>query len=470
MASIAILSVYQYVYEINNPETISRLMVNRKQKQDYDDLFDNTNFKSFTIEFTEESFQDLLSSMQTYFETYGTYQDNTMHKVNVIYNDGLGNSFTIEEVGFRTKSNTSRNLPLTFDWMNRATYHQTSFQIQFDATFDYIDTSNEYTVLNSREAFNLDQLNFEYCKSFDADYDEAMISEAYAYQLYADADVIASKATYGIVYLKIDEMLINYGFYTIIEPIDQEFLKKNFDSDLLGDFSDLYKATDTAGPADLSLNYDGLIGINENEINERFSYALKNNSIDGLRTQHTILIDFIQDINTLDIFLANAEKLIDTDLFARALAIGFLIGNTDDYRYNYNNYYLYFDVYTNQATFIPFDLDNALGFGKHQDITYQFGLNYPLFSSSDDPAILVSQFLEVPEYRNLYLHYLEEFATNLFKYDDFLVEYTSARNLYQDILVNENHLGNQVFGLRNVAYYMVNKTNNVLTYLENETY
>lgn len=470
LASIAYFSYYQYVYNINNPESITKLTVSRKQKEDYKNLFDNSNFKSFTIEFTEESFQELLSNMQAYFDQYGTYQDNTMSKVNIIYNDGLGESFTIYEVGFRTKSNTSRNLPLTYDWMNRATYHQTSFQIQFDATFDYSEYSNEYAVLNTREAFNVDQLNFEYCKSYDANYDEAMISEMYSYLLYDEAGIAVSKATNAIVYLKIGETIINYGFYTVIEPVDTEFLKKNFDSDLIGDYGDLYKATDTSGIADLSLNYDGLIGINENDLNERYSYALKNNTLDGTRTRHDTLIDFITDINNLTTFETHATDLLDVDSFARALAIDFLLGNTDDYRYNYNNYYLYFNVYTNQAVYIPFDLDNTLGFGKHQDVTYQYGLYYPLFSDTDQYAILVNSFFSVEEYKNLYLSYLDEFVNSFFNYDHFYLEYIQAKELYQDLLVNENHLGNQVFGLRNVAYYIVTKQQNVLNYLEDYTY
>ncbi|MDD3122732.1 MAG: CotH kinase family protein [Candidatus Izemoplasmatales bacterium] len=467
VATIASLSYYQFIYAENSEVSIENLIVNRKQKTDYKNLFNNSNFKTLTIAFTDDSFNGLLTSMQSYFELYGTYQDNTLHKVTLKYSDGLGNAFEVLEVGFRTKSNTTRNLPLTYDWMNRASYHQTSFQLQFNATFDYSENSNEYTVLKQREVFNLDQLNFEYCKSFDGEYDEAMISEAFSYYLYDKAGVTVSNASYGIVYFQIGDTLVGFGFYTIIEPVDQEFLKKNYKSDAIGDYGDLYKATDTSGEATLSTDYDGIIGINQNELNIRYSYALKNNTIDGTRQNHNILIDFINDINDIDYFASHVVELIDVDQFLRALAIGYLLGNTDDYRYNYNNYYLYFNVYTGKAEFIPFDLDNTLGFGKHQDLTGNYGVYYDLFSPTDNNAILVKQIFAIDIYRNQYISYLNEFVENYFTYDLFYTQYSIAKELYQDVLVNENHLGNQVFGLRNVAWYFTVKTRTVLENISN---
>lgn len=469
VASIATLSYYQFVYANDDEPSIERLMNSRKQKRDYDNLFDDHLYKSFTIEFSEVEFQSLLDSMQAYFDLYGTYQDNTMHKVTLIYNDGENNSFSIEEVGFRTKSNTSRNLPLTYDWRDREVYHQTSFQLQFDATFDYPNNSNEYEILKSREAFNLSQLNFEFCKTFDSEFDEAMISEAYSYYLYEQAGVKVSNASYGVVYFKIEDTLIGFGFYTIIEPIDNEFLKKNFSSDLLGDYGDLYKCTDTSGPADLGMAYEGLIGINENELNERYSYSLKNNTLGGSRTHFDSLTNLIEVLDNSSYFSLHQDEIIDVDHFIRALAIGFLIGNTDDYRYNYNNFYLYFNVYTNKVVFIPFDLDNSLGFGKHQDITFMYGVNYPLQASTDEFAVLVNRIFENDENVTLYHMYLEDFATNLFTFEAFNEEFLIVKSLYQDVLINENHLGNQVFSLRNSEWYFNTKRENVLAFLELES-
>ncbi len=465
VTSVFGLSYFNYLSANNGYEGLTRLANNRKQKTDYKNLFDNTLYKSITIVFEEEVFSDLITSMETYFAQYGTYQDNTLHKVDIIYQDGQGNTFTVHEVGFRTKSNTSRNLPRVLDWRGREVYYQTSFQLQFNETFDYDQRSNEYGVLKSREVFNLDQLNFEYSKQIDAQPDVAMISEAFSYHLYQKAGVVVSNVSYGIVYLKIGDTLVNYGFYNFIEPIDNNFLSKHFDANVIGDYGDLFKCTDIIGPADLSIHHEGLIGININATNERYSYTLKNHRQNGLRTDFSILTNFIDNINDTDYFLRNANRIIDIDAFIRAIAMGFLIGNTDDYRHNFNNYYLYFEVYTKRAYYIPFDLDNVLGFGKHQDVSGDFGVQYPLIGINE-MAVLVNQIFQSDLYREQYLNYLDDFVQNIFDYEIFLSEYMMAKNLYQSVLVNENHLGNQVFGLRNIEWYFTEKNASVTSQLE----
>lgn len=462
--SILGLSYYNYVSAKEGYTPLTRLANNRKQKKDYNNLFNRSVYKSITISFDESTFDELVLSMEAYFDKYGSYQDNTLHKIDMTYSDGLGNQFTVEEVGFRTKSNTSRNIPRMEDWRGRTVYYQTSFQLQFNATFDYAKESNEYGVLNKREVFNLDQLNFEYSKAIDSYTDRAMISEAFAHYLYRQAGVSVSNASYGIVYFQIGETLIGFGFYNFIEPIDNNFLSKNFKSNVIGDYGDLFKCTDISGLPDLSSNYNNLIGINDPDQNIRFSYSLKNHQQKNLRTDFTVLTNFIDGINDIDYFNNHNQSLLDIDAFIRALAMGFLVGNTDDYRYNYNNYYLYFDVYTQKAYFIPFDLDSSLGFGKHQDPTDLYGVNYPLIGQNE-MAILVERVFSVKRYQELYYEYLTQFINDFFVYEDFLLEYQMAKSLYEDVLITENHLGNQTFSLRNSEWYFTEKKAEVLRQL-----
>lgn len=464
LTSVFGLSYFNYLTAADGYDPLTRLVNNRKQKEDYKNLFDHSNFKTITVIFEDDVFNDLVTSMEDYFALYGTYQDNTMHKVDMVYSDGLGNDFLIEEVGFRTKSNTSRNIPRLLDWRGRTVYYQTSFQLQFNATFDYDKQSNEYGILNKREVFNLDQLNFEYSKTIDAQTDEAMISEAFSYYLYRQAGVMVSNASYGLVYFQIGQELIGFGFYSFIEPIDNNFLSKNFESNVIGDYGDLFKCTDLTGLADLSVHYDQLIGINDFRVNHRFTYALKNHTQNGTRTDFSVLTNFIDDINDIDYFERHSQALLNVDAFIRAIAMGFLIGNSDDYRYNYNNYYLYFEVYTQKVYYIPFDLDSSLGFGKHQDLTGQYGINYNLIDMNE-MAILVNRVLAVEDYRNLYYEYLNTFVTEYFHYEAFLAQFIEAKALYESILVSEDHLGNQVFSLRNAQWYFESKTQQVLNQL-----
>ncbi len=442
-------------------EELTRLANHRKQKTDYKNLFDRTLYKSIVVEFSDQAFDDLITSMETYFETYGSYQDNTMVPVTMTYYDGLGNQFTLEEVGFRTKSNTSRNIPLTEDWRGRPVYYQTSFQLQFNETFDYDSDSNEYGVLKKREAFNLNQLNFEYSKVFEGKPDQAMISEAFSYALYRDAGVTVSQASYGLVYFKIHGELKGFGFYTFIEPIDQSFLEKQFDSNVIGDYGDLFKCTDIEQLATLKLTEPLSIGINQNDVNERYTYSLKNNQQKGLRTDFSDFEAFLEAVNDDRRFEQQIDDYLDVDAFLRALAMGFLIGNSDDYRFNYNNYYLYFDVYTQKVTYIPFDLDSSLGFGKHIDMSGNYGIDYGLLQYSEQ-AILVDKLLKIDRYKEIYLTYLKTFAETLFDETAFEAEYLQAKALYEPVLILDNHLGNQRFDLRNSITYIEDKKNFVL--------
>ncbi len=460
--AIAGLAWYNVETSASGYDSIVRLANGRKQKPDYDRLFDESIAKSITVVFTKASFDALLSDMKTYFELYGTYQDNTMHPVDIVYADDEGTTFTIREVGFRTKSNTSRNLPMTIDWRGREIWHQTSFQLQFNATFDYGSDSNEYAVLTDREVFNLDQLNFEYCKTVAGEIDEAMISESYAYKLYRRAGLDLANASYGLVYFQVGEKTIPYGFYTYLEPIDQNFLKRHFDGDIARQYGDLYKCTDTSGIADLGVDFETKAGINRNRDNIRFSYALKNNTNGGLRTTHDALESLIEAIHGDD-FTRDIASLLDVDAFVRYLAMGFLVGNTDDFRFNFNNYYLYFNVYGGPAYMIPFDLDSSLGVGKHQDLSDNHGVYYDLFPATDAANALVANVLAIPQYRTLYLDYLEEFTTLYFGFETFHAEYAVAKSLYEATLIAENHLGNQLFDLRNSEWYFTVKGEQVLT-------
>lgn len=459
--SIGALSVYAYYNQDEEP--VSIYMNLRDQSDDYDNLFDSTIYKEFTIEFEEDVFDAMIANMQEHFDEYGNYVDNTMYPVNMIYSDSSG-SFEVFKVGFRTKSTTSRNLLRTIDWRGREVFHQTTFQLQFNETFDYADNTNIREVLKTREVFNLEQLNFEYSQIFNSSYDQAMISESYTHYLYEQAGLDVAKASNAVVYLKIGDQVIPYGLFTVIEPIDSEFVKSHFRSDLALQYGDLFKVTDVQTEGSLTLNYDDYIGINTDNI--RYTYALRNNTLDNTRRTFEEFESFVEQVNDFDYFEDHYEDVINIDSFIRYLAIDFLVGNSDDLRYNYNNYYLYFDVYSNQVTFIPFDLDNALGFGKNIDLSGDYMVDYSVLFNLDKPSPLVEHIFMIPELVDLYEQYLLEFVEDFFTYDDFLTTYNITKDLYEDILVSEDHLGNQVFSTRNLEWYFTQKIEHVLNELQ----
>lgn len=466
-ASFAAVSALQMQAETKRLESIERYINNRPQNRDYKALFNRTVTKTFTITFTEEAFDQLILNMEDYFAKYGTYRDNTMQPVDVSYEDSLGNAFTLLDVGFRTKSNTTRNLPMTTNWNGRKIWHQTSFQLQFDATLEYAPGTNEYEILRRREAFDLAQLNFEYASANEGFYDSALITEAYAHSLLRQAGVVAQNASYGLVYLQVGDVLKGFGIYTFVEPIDKTFLNRHFKPDALTDFGDLYKATDVDDiKAYLSLPIDSRIGINENALNIRHQFSLQNNTQNGTRTQHERLVRLIETINDPAASESDLLNVLDVEMLLRMLAVGFLIGNTDDFRFNGNNYYVYFEVYTDRAVLIPFDYDNSLGYGRNQDGTDRYTVDWDIFTHRDSANELVNRILSIPTFKARYLDLLETFATDLFLYEPFEEEVLALKEAYESILISENHLGAQVINSRNAQWYFETKRTFVLQNIE----
>ncbi len=461
LISIGVLSVF--AYNSNDFEDVTIFMNIRDQSEDYEALFDNANLKKFTIEFEPAVFDQMIENMENHFEIYGDYIDNTIYPIDMTYEDSRG-SFEILNVGFRTKSTTSRNLLRTYDWRDRPVYHQTTFQLQFNETFDNPDRSNLYQILKTREVFDLEQLNFEYSQIYQSDYDDAMISEAFTHNLYQEADVLVAKASYAVIYLKIGDTLVNYGFYTLIEPIDSEFLKRHFKSDLALDYGDLYKVTDVMTEGSLDLDYNDYIGVGNDSV--RYTYSLRNNTLDGTRRTFEPFEEFVEAINDFDYFKEHYNDIIDIDMFLRYLAISFLVGNSDDIRYNFNNYYLYFDVYTSKVTFIPFDLDNTLGFGKSYDLSGAFMTDYSIYFNLDEPSPLIDNIFAIPELVSKYTDYIEEFINTLFTYQAFEEDFLNAKQLYESILQDEDHLGNKSFDTRNVQWFINTKLTNILDELQ----
>ena len=96
-----------------------------------------------------------------------------------------------------------------------------------------------------------------------------------------------------------------------------------------------------------------------------------------------------------------------------------MCGNPDDYRYNYNNYYLYFLKSSNKAIFIPYDMDRCYGttrdmnpFGDGTSKVDPLTTKYS-FGDQKNPLILrsITNSGET-KYINMYLSYLKEFSNN----------------------------------------------------------
>lgn len=241
------------------------------QQAAYDTLFNNSIRKQFVIHFSQANFDKLVEDMQNYYDEFGSYRDNTIQEVDIDYTDSLGNITTYNEVGFRTKGNVfSRRLPVTLDWFGNITgYQQVSFQLEFNETFLYPENSTQYKELKDRRVFDLEQLNFKYIHAEDS----SVVTEMMAYQLYREAGVLTSQASFAIVYFEIGGTLIPYGLFLVQEPIDDVFVKRNFGKNQDGTIGDLYKCVWQLEPAKLTNDYQSYnLGISDYNDGYRKSY------------------------------------------------------------------------------------------------------------------------------------------------------------------------------------------------------
>lgn len=449
----------------------------------YDSLFDATKYHKLTIYFSQANFDKLVLDMENYHDQFGSYRDNTIQQVDITYEDGDGNLAYYNEVGFRTKGNIfSRVLPVIKDNNGYVIgYQQVSFQLEFDETFSYAKDSTQWKALHDREIFDLEQLNFKRISPNDG----GVVTELIGYQLYQEAGVITSNSSLCIVYFDIDGTVIPYGLYLVQEPIDSELVKRKFGLNQDGNIGDLYKCVWQTEPATLKDNYLSFsLGISDYMEGYRKTYQLKTNEE---LNQTSIEVNnfssfktFVDKLNNplaldYDNFLSNQ---IDIDSLLRAFAIGFLIGSPDDYRSDANNYYLYF--YEGKAVYIPFDMDQSLGFGWNPYSDYGISLDVimpnvaqPYYIGSYTDLPLAYHILNQPLYQEIYLNYLLEFSnpeTGIFQVSKYIDLFNTAKDLYEAEILLYNHLGVQNFSLdyrdMNPITYYSEKSASVLAQVE----
>ncbi len=422
----------------------------------YDLLFNNEVMHRFVISFSQANFDKLVDDMMNYHDQFGTYRDNTIQEVDILYEDSYGNKVELNEVGFRTKGNIyTRVLPVILDNKNQVVgYQQVSFQLEFNETFSYPDNSTQYKDLKQRRMFDLEQLNFKAIKAEDT----GVVTEMVAYDLFREAGIPAPNTSLAVIYFDIDGQVIPYGLYTVTEPLDDVFVRRVFGKNFDGSIGDLYKCVwQQNGPATLEVNdTSAAVAVSDYNLGYRIAYQLKTNK---LTSDFSSFSHFVTDLNTYSQTLSYQNKLgsiLDVDTWLKTLAMSYLIGNPDDYRGNANNYYLYF--YEGKAVYIPFDFDQSLGYGWNPYNNYGLTLdihNYPSVNPSyltADKLVLVKNVLAFPEFQDRYEKYILEYTNptdGIFKYSRYYDEYILAKNLYLNELTSVNHLGVREFSLTN---------------------
>lgn len=370
-----------------------------------DDLFNIGNTVDISISISDEE----LNKLQDDYET--GYKNDTYHVADsvTINLTNYEQTFTwnFNNVGIRQKGNTSRKDILKNGEINTKNH----FKLSFDETFDDVEkystsfieemkTKMDGEGYSEREFLGLDGLDFKWNRNEDTTY----IKEIYCSYIYKAGGIIAQRiglSTLSMIQKDNDNKSYSFGLCTIYEPAKKQLIKKSFQDNDKYLNAPTWKEEKKGTFGIENVNYGDLYkctwGVGEGSSNTGSSLtsgSISNKKIGIANISGSYIPTYERKTNTdittyTDTQLKNAvntfenstysdiEKIVDLEYLSKLSAINYIIGNPDDYRYNYNNYMIYFRRVDGKMMIIPIDNDRVLGITK--------GMNFENGNTSSKP-------------------------------------------------------------------------------------
>jgi hypothetical protein len=317
-------------------------------------------------------------------------------------------TFAYSEVGVRMKGNNSRAEIVSSDgsFKSGAYCH---FKVSFKCTFD-----DNYYDLSLFSAFKHDwssdaagrsarkKRNFAGMEKLDLKYLPRNAASGSAYQTYSE-DIycydVFNKMGVEAPHSKWASVTLSDGkgskavSYEAVEAMDSCFVKHHFALDSGGDLykcntytgasqgsyikADLTRSgavaltTGSDGKANGARVAKGKIGVEDNYTDYHPNYQLKTND-DGENSDFSkmaTLINTVYDVYSGKSGNSALENVLDVQEFLAMEAVSYCLGNFDDQRNNYNNFFIYFRPSDGKAVYIPYDWDWSLGACMMIDVT-----------------------------------------------------------------------------------------------------
>ena len=411
----------QEKWTVDNPNPTKRV-------QNLDYIFNNQTLGKTTIVIKRSEWNKLCDNYRYFYKN-----ENCVHAVSYTYEKD-GKSWTMNDVGFRLRGNTSRfcpqgidngreqgqpNVQWSMDYYNYAErpnndYRQSHFKVDFE---EFLSGDDEQKMADCMKGVALKRM------------DHSCGREIFCYDIFHKYGVwTAPRASHTrLIFNFIEDetdnstKTIDYGVYEMFEEVNKQSLKARdkdnspYENAWKNNKGNLWKCSGADLTNTWGMGVENIV-INFDENGERigttwegYSMDLKTNKSDFSQASAEFS-DFITELNALpnpknkndtaaiDQIKDFYEKWFDVDLFLRTYAVNILFGMDDDYWGNANNYYLYFDTGskgTGKVYFIPFDYDNSLGCSifnggfKQDPLTWGRGKKRPL----------MDKLLKVPEYK-----------------------------------------------------------------------
>jgi len=231
--------------------------------------------------------------------------------------------------------------------------------------------------------------------------DPSRLREALAYDVFRQAKVPAPRTGFARVYLTVPGRWERryLGLYTLVEAIDDRFLKAQLGSD-----AGLLLKPQGQGLAYLGEEWPAYAA--------RFGDTLKGEA-PAASTARYIALSRLVSQGSDAAFRRDIGGLLDVDEFLRFLAANVLLVNLDSFLAMGQNYYLYHDPGKDRFTWLPWDLDLAFGawpMGGSPEQQADLSLLHPYAGKNP----LIERLLRAPEHRAAYLALVKELVHDAF--------------------------------------------------------
>ena len=366
----------------------------KKEDVTLDDLFNLHNRVEIMVDVDREELEKIQE------DNYRGNKPEIYHLAKEVTINLTNNSntftWTFENVGIRQKGNLSRENIFNGDDLNPHNHYKLSFDETFDDPEMY---DNEFISMygdndyKDRTFLGLSGLDFKWNRNCD----ETNIKEIYASYLYKSAGIITQKVGLSSLKIRTDNKETNFGVCFMYEPTSKSIIKRKFSENtnyvniptwkdenkgtygVSGKkYGDFYKVTygggngSYGGGGDLSTDsiYGKRVGVKTDIYgNDYPAYERKTNKDDAYND------DLIKAmVNNLDSY-EEIDKRVDLEYFAIEEAVSYYVGNPDSFRYNYNNYMMYFRRTDGKMIVIPIDNDRTFGIGHTWDKGVTFSAN-----------------------------------------------------------------------------------------------
>ena len=347
--------------------------------------------------------------------------------------ESKGETHDFVDAGLRLRGNTSRRRPEGNGGEDHRTdntdWHHCHFMLNL----------HKYQKDDAHELHNVRKLHLKWFKD-----DRAYCRELYCFDLFRRFGIwTATYSSYCRLWIHVegDSKPAYYGVYSMIEAIDDKYVKKR--KDLFGDHKhNLWKCRWGA-----TLNYNDIhsawMGYDDDSGNS-YVYELKSN-IENYNAAREQLIEFTRNLTqrTGQDFHDWIAKVCDVRLLLRTYAANVVVGMWDDYWNNSNNFYIYFnssDKDNYKFFFIPYDYDNTLGTSNYCGVQSDSGRQSPLQWGDTGRCPLIGKLLEFDDYRAIYIEALHELCAQengLFHYSSSIPRIQAWHDMIRDYVVND---------------------------------